>query len=248
MNRAIRIGLIAEGEAELGKSIPYIKPEDGGKIIHPNNEGGLHKLIRRELASVGISDCNFVHRHPSKNEIKKSKLITGHSAVLTLKYLAQVVITWKPEEVDMIVIVVDADDQLSQRQRDLEKALNTVRENHLHDNKLPISDRSTGGLAITKFDTWLLADTETVSKILDLAIAPLDNIEELNDTKETLENAIAQSEFISEPITNQRPLQIRWHLATQIDLAILKNCCPQGYKTFAESLAHVARGIEDAIA
>jgi len=247
MNRAIRIGLIAEGEAELGKSIPYIKPEDGGKIIHPDDEGGLHKLIRRELASVGISDCNFVQRHPLTNEMNVVKRRTGYS-VLKPKYLAKVVIAWKPEEVDMIVIVVDADDQLSQRQRDLEKALNTVRENHLDANELPISDRSTGGLAITKFDTWLLADTETVSKILDLAIAPLDNIEELNDTKEILENAIAQSEFIFEPMNNQRPLQIRWHLATEIDLAILKNCCPQGYRTFAENLAHVARGIEDAIA
>lgn len=247
MNRAIRIGLIAEGEAELGKSIPYIKPEDGGKIIHPEDEGGLHKLIRRELASVGISDCNFVQRHPSSKEMKVVKRRTGHS-ILEPEYLAKVVIAWKPEEVDMIVIVVDADNKLSERQHKLEKALNTVRENHLDDNELPISDRSTGGLAITKFDTWLLADTETVSKILDLPIAPFDNIEELNDTKDILENAIAQSEFMSEPITNQRPLQIRWHLATQIDLAILKNCCPQGYRTFAENLAHVARGIEDAIA
>jgi hypothetical protein len=32
MIRPIRIGLIAEGEAELGASIPYINPEDGGKI------------------------------------------------------------------------------------------------------------------------------------------------------------------------------------------------------------------------
>jgi hypothetical protein len=39
MNRPIRIGLIAEGEAELGASIPYIKPEDGGKVIERNNEG-----------------------------------------------------------------------------------------------------------------------------------------------------------------------------------------------------------------
>jgi len=247
MNRAIRIGLIAEGEAELGKSIPYIKPEDGGKIIDPDDEGGLHKLIRRELASVGISDCNFVQRHPSSKEMRSLKRRTGHS-ILEPKYLAQLVIVWKPEEVDMIVIVVDADDQRYQRQRDLEKALNTVRENHLDANELPISDRSTSGLAITKFDTWLLADTETVSRILGLPIAPLDNIEKLNETKEILENAIAQLEVISEPINNQRPLQIRWHLATQIDLAILKNCCPEGYRTFAESLAHVARGIAEAIA
>ena len=33
MNRPIRIGLIAEGQTELGPSVPYVKPEDGGKLI-----------------------------------------------------------------------------------------------------------------------------------------------------------------------------------------------------------------------
>ena len=42
MNRPIRIGLIAEGEAELGTSIPYIKPEEGGKVIERDKEGALH--------------------------------------------------------------------------------------------------------------------------------------------------------------------------------------------------------------
>lgn len=119
MNRPIRIGLIAEGEAELGASIPYIKPEDGGKIIERKNEGALHTLIRRELKSAGLPDCNFVQRHPSIKESQLSKLRTGHS-VLDPKYLAQMVISWKPEEVDMIVLVVDADNNLSQRQRDLD--------------------------------------------------------------------------------------------------------------------------------
>jgi hypothetical protein len=95
MNRPIRIGLIAEGEAELGTSIPYIKPEDGGKVIERRQEGALHTLIRRELESFGLPDCNFVHRHPSIQE-RGIKLRTGHS-ILDRKYLAQMVISWKPE-------------------------------------------------------------------------------------------------------------------------------------------------------
>jgi hypothetical protein len=48
--------------------IPYIKPEDGGKVIERNNEGALHTLIRRELKTAGLPDCNFVQRHPSSKQ------------------------------------------------------------------------------------------------------------------------------------------------------------------------------------
>jgi hypothetical protein len=98
MNRAIRIGLIAEGEAKLGASIPYIKPEDGGKVIERDKEGALHTLIRRELETLGLL-CDFVQRHPSINESRVFKRRVGHS-ILDQKYLAQVIIAWKPEEVD----------------------------------------------------------------------------------------------------------------------------------------------------
>ena len=130
ISRRIRIGLIAEGEAELGASIPYIKPEDGGKVIERNNEGALHTLIRRELENAGLPDCDFIQRHPSIKESQKRTLRTGHS-ILDIKYLAQIVILWKPEDVDMIIIVVDADDKLEQRQIDLERALYKIRDNHL---------------------------------------------------------------------------------------------------------------------
>jgi len=97
MSHRIRIGLIAEGEAELGASIPYIKPEDGGKVIKRENEGVLHTLIRRELENTGLPDCDFIQRHPSIRESQLSKIRTGHS-VLDPKYLAQIVTPWKPEE------------------------------------------------------------------------------------------------------------------------------------------------------
>lgn len=240
MNRPIRIGLIAEGEAELGASIPYIKPEDGGKVIERDNEGALHTLIRRELESAGLPDCDFVQRHPSSSESRCFKLRTGHS-VLDPKYLAQVVISWKPEEVDMILIVVDADDNRSQRQCDLERALNKIRDNHLDVNEQPISDRSAGGLAIIDFETWLLADTQTVSKLLSMELEQLENLEDLIDTKKILEKAIAESTYLSEESSNQRPLQIRWYLASQIDLAIIKTCCPNGYAAFSQHLIAAAK-------
>jgi hypothetical protein len=162
MNGRIRIGLIAEGEAEQGASIPYIKPEDGGKIIERNNEGALHTLIRRELENAGLPDCDFIQRHPLSTEVKRR---VGHS-ILQTKYLKKVVSVWKPEEIDMIIIVVDG----------------------------------------------------------------------LDNTKDILENAIEKSTYFSEDTSNQRSLQIRWNLAFQIDLEIIKTCCPGGYAAFAKDL------------
>ncbi|KAF3891228.1 hypothetical protein AB0759_32240 [Scytonema tolypothrichoides VB-61278_2] len=236
---------MAEGEAELGGSIPYIKPEDGGKLIERNNEGALHTLIRRELESAGLPDCDFVQRHPSISESRCFKRRTGHS-ILDPKYLAQVVISWKPEEVDMIVIVADADNNLSERQRRLERALNKVRENHLDVNEQAISDRSAGGLAIKNFETWLVADTQTVSKILSVEIEQLENLESLDDTKDFLETALVKSTYLLEESSNQRPLQIRWNLAFEIDLTIIKTHCPNGYAAFIHHLMVAAEAVVDA--
>lgn len=188
MNRPIRIGLIAEGEAELGKSIPWIKPQDGGKVIARDTEGALHTLIRRELNNCNLPNCEFVQRHPSTQE-RKGKRQTGHG-ILEKRYLQQVVIAWKPEEVDLILIVVDSDDQISKRKQDLAVALNTIRDNHLYYDDKPILDRSAAGLAIQNFETCLLADTQSVSKILGVDITKLDNLEELSNIKDILEKAI----------------------------------------------------------
>jgi hypothetical protein len=239
MSRRIRIGLIAEGEAELGASIPYIKPEDGGKVIERNNEGALHTLIRRELENAGFPDCDFIQRHPLSTEVKRR---VGHS-ILQTKYLKRVVSVWQPEEVDMILIVVDADDKLDERQKDLESALATIRDNHLDINEKPISDRSAGGLAIRNFETWLLADTQTVSNILAVELEKLENLEDLDNTKDILENAISQSTYLSEDTSNQRSLQIRWNLGKQIDLAIIKTGCPQGYAAFTQSLLIATKAV-----
>jgi hypothetical protein len=242
MNRPIRIGLIAEGEAELGASIPYIKPEDGGKIIERQAEGALHTLIRRELTSIGF-DCDFVQRHPTNQESGIYTRRTGHS-ILQPKYLAKVVIAWKPEEVDIILIVVDADNVQTQRLSDLQRTLQMIESYHLDAAEQEISDRSAGGLAIKNFETWLLADTQTISRFLGVELQQLDNLEDLNDTKEILESAIEKSTYSVTGSSNQRPLQVRWDLASQIDLANVKTCCPNGYAAFVQSLIVVAKVVD----
>lgn len=240
MNRPIRIGLLAEGLTELGASIPYINPEDGGKVIEREKEGALHTLIRRELESFGFAGCDFVQRHPPIKSSGVYTLRTGHS-ILDVKYLARLVSVWRPEEVDMIVIVVDADNVLTERQRKLERALNTIRKNHLDVNEQELSDRSAGGLAIRIFETWLLADIKTVTKILDREIEQLEDLETSADTKNILNSAIANSTYLSEDISNQRSLRVKWKLAFEVDLAAIKDLCPIGYSAFAQDLTAAAK-------
>jgi Domain of unknown function (DUF4276) len=240
MSRPLRIGLLAEGEAELGKSVPYIKPEDGGKAIERSSEGGLHKLIRRELESIGITECEFTQRHPSTREAGLRTLRTGHS-ILDPKYLTQIVSVWQPEEVDLILIVVDADDVRAERESKLAKALATIQNNHIDADDKLVTDRSAGGLAIQNFETWLLADTDTVSRILAVPIAPMANIENSADTKPMMEAAIAQSTYLKDQGGNQRPLLVRWDLANHLDLDVMRSRCPEGYGAFSQTLLNTAK-------
>ncbi len=244
MTRPLRIGLIAEGEAEQGTSVPYLNPAEGGQVIDVEKEGALHTLIRRELNHHGLPDCQFVHRHPSLKE-RGVKLRTGHS-ILDRKYLAKIISVWKPEEIDMIVIVADADDVLPQRQQKLARALATIRENHFGDNDEPIPDRSLGGLAIRTFETWLLADTQTVAQVLEVEMDAIANLEEVENAKEILDGAIAHSAYLKEDTSNQRPLTIRWNLAKGIDLSILKSLCPKGFGEFTSALVQVAQTVQAA--
>ena len=133
---------------------------------------------------------------------------------------------------------------MPKRQHDLELALAKIRSNHLDAEEKEISDRSAGGLAIRNFETWLLADTQTVSEILGVEIEKLENLEDLENSKEILEGAIAKSGYLDENTTNQRPLQIRWNLAQIIDLGVIKNHCPSGYAVFTQSLMSAVKAVD----
>ena len=69
---------------------------------------------------------------------------------------------------------------------------------------------------------------------MSIKIPELSNLEESDQTKNILENAIAESEYLVE--SNNCKLEIRWHLADRIDLAILRKSCPQGYGLFSQNL------------
>jgi hypothetical protein len=43
--------------------------------------------------------------------------------------------------------------------------------------------------------------------------------------------------------SDQRPLQIRWNLANDIDLAVIKTHCPNGYAVFTQSLMSAVKAV-----
>jgi hypothetical protein len=245
MTRSLRIGLIAEGEAELGPSIPYIKPEDGGKVIDRTKEGALHTLIRRELTAAGFPDCHFIQRHPTVRERGTGEVRRGYS-ILESRYLRQVVTVWKPDEIDMIIIVVDADDLLEERSRKLATALEVIRDSHFDHDGNEVPDRSLTGLAIRDVETWLIADRETVSQVLKVAIENIPDFETFTSSKTFLDEAIEQSDYLAEePKVNQRRLQVRWSIAHEVKLDRLRSNCPQGYGKFATNLVTVAAVVNE---
>ncbi|HEX9924114.1 MAG TPA: DUF4276 family protein [Anaerolineae bacterium] len=218
-------------------------------MIDKSQEGALHTLIRRELEAAGYQGCHFVQRHPSLHETQKGKLQTGHG-ILNRKYVAQTVIAWQPHEIDIVVWLVDADDLLSQRTRELTGVIDTVRKNHLDENDQPLPDRSTGGLAIKNFDTWLLADTGKVEEILEvelpsglprnLEVLP-GNREARDHAKNILDSRIDQSRYLAQEKEGLRKLRIRWQLAFVVDLSQIRQRCPQGYPGFIEAVSEAAK-------
>lgn len=244
----IRIGLIAEGPAELGTSVPYLyDPKQGGTIIDQSQEGALHTLIRRQLAAAGLPECVFVHRHRTSRDNLWSYR-TGHS-VIEPRYLAQTIIAWKPNEVDLIAIVVDEDNDVPQRDRQLAKARQIVIDNHVDAAGQSIADRHVIAKAIKTFDTWLIADQRAIERLLQIPLPESlpDNLELLSGdntsplyAKTILDQAIDASAYTPPmPRVNNRNLEARWALALLIDLTHLHNRCRLGYGEFVQALQAV---------
>ncbi|MFT5195773.1 MAG: hypothetical protein ACI85U_002796 [Candidatus Promineifilaceae bacterium] len=245
MSHVVRVGLLAEGEAELGASVPYVTPQEGGKPIPNDKEGALHHIIRRELIHHGVEQVVFIQRHPGfKRESAKGQVRVGHT-VVEEKYVSQQAASWLfKNEIDLFVILVDADaEPHDKRKSDMEKAVAAAGKHFLDENEETLTGKAVGGLAIKTFDTWLLADDANLKAVLDVAIEIelTENLEELptgsdsNSSKQRLAQIIEGSSVISDR-DNQKYLKCYWLLAESIDLDQIKQRCPEGYGEFAKKL------------
>lgn len=156
----------------------------------------------------------------------------------------------------MIVIVVDSDDELENRQAALQRALASIRENHLDANENAVEDQSTGGLAIKSLEAWLLSDAGAIQALLQVTM--IDDLPDLLEdlpadssaplyAKNLLDNAIGQSSYLDELTSNKRELQIRWELGKTTDLSKVKSRCPQGHGTLVAELTKASLLMQERI-
>ena len=240
----VRVGLISEGEAELGTSVPFIyDPKQGGKVIEREHEGALHTLIRRELLEAGLPDCVFVQRH--RTSMDNAWRLRMGSSVINPKYLAQTVIAWKPAEVDIIVVVVDEDENPVLREREINTARAIIIERHIDNDGNRIHGKHAIGIAVKSFDTWLIADSASVQELLKVTLPDLPfDLETLpgesaNPThgKSLLDAAISTSTYAPQnPRVKNIALEARWELAHVAKLADIRERCKRGYFKFVTDL------------
>lgn len=249
MTRILRIGLLAEGETELGDSIPFVKPQDGGKPIVREKEGALHTLIRRELSLAGLGECEFIQRRPSSQELRKGQVTRGYS-IAHKKYVAKTVLAWSTNnDVDLILILIDSDDDIEKRRQEMGVALASVQASHFLNEEMLIENQHAGGLAIRNFETWLLADPSSIQTLfgvsLENTIEVLENLpSDSNDplfSKNIFDSIIERSNYNIELSPNKRGMIARWELAQIINLDAIKSQCPEGYNAFISDIVVAAR-------
>lgn len=240
--RVIRVGVIAEGKTELKLIGNRILPEDGGKVIAQENEGALHTFIRRELDQLGYG-CEFIQLHP---EMKSTGawIHTGHN-ILETEYIKRRVSAWKAaDNVDVVVICVDADNKQAERQERLQKAIEMAQKFHIDGRERKIPETAVGGLAIPNIEAWLIADETAVTHLLAVSLpADLpDDLESLSgdkhhaqNPKNILKQLMPRAKYKPQN-PNEKISEVCWQLALLVDLVKLKKRCPQGYGTLAKRL------------
>jgi hypothetical protein len=172
----------------------------------------------------------------------------GYS-IIEKRYLQQTIIAWKPQEVDIIVIVVDEDNDVATRSRQLAVAKSVVEASHLDEQGNIIANRHVIAIAVKTFDTWLLSDTQAVEQLLQISLPTglPDDFEELSgDTKSPthakniFDNTVDNSDYVPlEPRVKNRNLEARWAVAQIVDLDIIKKKCKRGYLVFTNLLLKV---------
>lgn len=121
----------------------------------------------------------------------------------------------------MIVVVIDEDDKVAARSRDMKKADQIIIDNHLAD-----VERVAQLLAVT-----LPADLPTDLESLPGASSSPQH------AKTILDQAIDASHYIpTAPRVQSRNLEARWELAKMIDLNAVKRRCARGYESFSKVL------------
>ena len=131
------------------------------------------------------------------------------------------------------VVLVDADGEAAERRKRLEKILG-----ELEQKNIPIAYRTAVGLAIEKFEAWLLADEPSLCEVLGMPnpAEPLPPPETLphrgkKDPKRILRSRIEQAGGSHVSFS-----ELARRIVERMDLHVLAERCPEGFGAFRDQV------------
>jgi hypothetical protein len=125
---------------------------------------------------------------------------------------------------DAVVMVIDEDGESSRRRQ--------ISEANEHQG---VNVRRALGIAIRTFDAWMLVDEQALSRVLGIQVSRQPDPEEMRNPKlKAIELRDRSGKAF--PITH-----MYLTLARELDLAVLRERCANGFGIFAERLQSLAR-------
>ena len=121
------------------------------------------------------------------------------------------------EGYDAIILVIDQDGD-EERKQQFDRAQ--------EDRRLSSLPRALG-VAVKRFDAWMLADEQVLSEVLETRIDPLPNPESEDDPKGKCEN------LRNEARSQLSPREMYAEIAERTDMEKLEARCPNGFAPFA---------------
>jgi Domain of unknown function (DUF4276) len=172
-------------------------------------EGALANLVERLTGGSHTFDTRFFKDIPTAKLHGKGPRLRKRA----VQWMRQA----EDESFDAIVVIIDEDgkkdrcDQFEQAQ-----------------NEGEVSIARALGVAVQKFDAWMLADEKALSKVLGANVDRQQNPEDIREPKE-----------VCKGLRNSHQLDCSlrdfYHrIAENADLDIVKERCPRGFQPFAE--------------
>lgn len=173
--------------------------------------GALETLLRR--LSANALDFEFTFDHVARSDIHAHHGKGQGYFKKAVRWLFEA----EKRGFGALVLLIDQDDQTARLQQIADAQTRS----------LGVAKRALG-VAIRKFDAWMLADERALTEILGIQVQRQPAPETIADPKAVFDKLIAQA-----PIPDRVP-EIYARIAQRCDMNLLIQRCSKGFGTFAE--------------
>lgn len=205
----------AEGPGDLGTLTWDLSPKDS---LQPDDFGPAHIIVQRVLtegAQIPPPAINFIEPLRTKTGAR-----AYGSQLLKPGILNEILAGWLLDP-PLVVLLVDSDDSPP-----VERTV--ILKEALERNSL----RGAVGVAVREFESWLVADSQAINKVVGAGSNSFLNPENLNcgEAKESLQRWIRA---IAHP--DRKVIDIRREIAVAMNLDTVSSVCPS-FRAFRKAL------------